>query len=335
MTTQLPPQDPSMPDEPLPGEAELAALYRKLPQSEPGPALDAAVLRAAAQAVASSEQYPSPFSERRKSPREPGDWVRPKHDSSADQTLPDAASPSIRHKTGPRWLIALSSAATLVLVAGLAWQMRGMPSAGTAPAAARYQATAAPALAAQPAEPMPPPPPPASLKAARAQAVAQGQVGHVSRRASATTPALQAQMASANGILSKAAAPPPVAEVSASSAPAVAALTPLPKPAPEQYRPTADASADEMSADQPRVTAPAAPAMLAPPAVAAPAPVAAPEEESIAANAGDTPAQELQKIRLLFAQHHDDEARQRLATFQHAHPQWDLPPELRAQLRKP
>ncbi|WP_266167920.1 hypothetical protein [Dyella subtropica] len=38
-------------DERLPGEDKLAALYRKLPKKEPGPALDAAVLRAAAQAV--------------------------------------------------------------------------------------------------------------------------------------------------------------------------------------------------------------------------------------------------------------------------------------------
>jgi len=48
MTTPLPPQEP----EKLPGETELAALYRKLPQAEPGPALDQAVLRAAAQALA-------------------------------------------------------------------------------------------------------------------------------------------------------------------------------------------------------------------------------------------------------------------------------------------
>ena len=48
MTTPLPPNDPPSADEPLPGEAELAALYRELPRSEPSSALDAAVLRAAA-----------------------------------------------------------------------------------------------------------------------------------------------------------------------------------------------------------------------------------------------------------------------------------------------
>ena len=65
---------------------------------------------------------------------------------------------------------------------------------------------------------------------------------------------------------------------------------------------------------------------------AAPAP---PATADTAANAGDTPAQELDKIRQLFAQGHDDEAQQRLAAFRHAHPQWKLPPELQAKLRQP
>jgi hypothetical protein len=78
----------------------------------------------------------------------------------------------------------------------------------------------------------------------------------------------------------------------------------------------------------------AAPEMPATMAVA-PAPTAPPVDEATAPNASDTPARELDKIRQLFAQGHDDEARQRLTAFQHAHPQWNLPPELRAQLRKP
>jgi hypothetical protein len=70
--------------------------------------------------------------------------------------------------------------------------------------------------------------------------------------------------------------------------------------------------------------------------VAAPAPIAATAADTgTATNASDTPAQELDKIRQLFAQGHDDEAQQRLAAFRHAHPQWELPPELQAKLRKP
>lgn len=50
MNAQLPPRGPDDPDE-LPDDAELKALYHRLPPSEPSPALDAAVLRAAATAV--------------------------------------------------------------------------------------------------------------------------------------------------------------------------------------------------------------------------------------------------------------------------------------------
>ncbi|HEX7381439.1 MAG TPA: hypothetical protein VF265_04710 [Nevskiaceae bacterium] len=84
MTTPLPPSKPH--DDDLPGEAELKALYGRLPPHEPGPALDAAVLRAAAQAVAT--------------------------------TTP---------RRRARWPVALGTAATLVLAAGLGWQMRELP----------------------------------------------------------------------------------------------------------------------------------------------------------------------------------------------------------------
>lgn len=98
-------------DEPLPGEDELAALYRKLPRKEPGPALDAAVLRAAARAVESD----APATKRR-----------------------------------ARWPVALGSAAVLVLAAGLGWRMRDMPASAppAAPAAVTVQESAqAPAAA--------------------------------------------------------------------------------------------------------------------------------------------------------------------------------------------
>jgi Meckel syndrome type 1 protein len=99
MTTPLPPQPPHD-DDALPGETELKALYDRLPQHEPGPALDAAVLRAAAQAVE------RPASRRR-----------------------------------ARWPVALGTAATLVLAAGLVWQMRKLPA--EAPAASSAPASSA------------------------------------------------------------------------------------------------------------------------------------------------------------------------------------------------
>ena len=60
------------------------------------------------------------------------------------------------------------------------------------------------------------------------------------------------------------------------------------------------------------------------------APAVAPD--STAANATDTPTQELEKIRQLFALHRHDEAVQRLTAFQQTHPDVPLPDDLRAQL---
>lgn len=308
MTTPLPPQDPREPEEMLPGEAELAALYRQLPLSEPGPTLDAAVLRAAAQALAPGVESPAVLRERRKAARERGDWVHPKPVVSSP-----AASPSADGRS-PRWLIALGSAASLVLAAGLAWHMRAPPPTTLAPAASD---SAAPAQAALP---------------------------------SATTPAAAMPTTEA------AAAPP--AEPVRQAPPKRVATQSKPKPAADTLRKAvADASAERASSKA-RSTGSlrraAAPAPLAAPATAvhevssnaveaapeAPAMMVAPApapsiDAATAAGTGDTPARELDDIQKLFKQGRDDEARQRLSAFQRAHPQWDLPPELRAQLRKP
>ncbi len=63
-------------------------------------------------------------------------------------------------------------------------------------------------------------------------------------------------------------------------------------------------------------------------APAAPAPAVDPA----ASSPNDTPAQELDKIRLLFAQHRRPEALQRLHDFQQAHPGAPLPDDLHQQL---
>ncbi|HJW07722.1 MAG TPA: hypothetical protein VJ527_14625 [Rhodanobacter sp.] len=230
MTTPLPPTDPTAPDAQLPGEAELAALYRQLPRSEPDPALDAAVLHAAAQALAAGE-HPLTV-ERRRGPRERGDWVRPK-----DQPLPnlDEVGVAPRRRTPP-WLLGLGSAASLVLVAGLAWHLYRQPASVPAtPASDAADTVAAPA-----------------------------------------------------------------ADRPATAAAGVAA------------------------------------AKAAPPAETAPA--AAPMAFHAAVEAqGVDPAQEreLAAIRQLFAEHHDEEAQQRLEDFRRQHPQRELPEDLRLRLRQP
>jgi hypothetical protein len=351
MTAQLPPQGPQEPDEHLPGEAELAALYRQLPQNEPSAALDAAVLHAAAQAVTAGEQ---PLIERRRSSREPGDWVHPKPVSAVgpNQAGPSTASHG-RRKAGSRWLIALSSAATLVLAAGLAWHMRGMPSTTTTDGATGDRAAVnSPVEVASHAAVAAPPPPaaPAQLVTAQAADPLAEPVAtspQTPRMASAKTIATKRHHATPSPPVEEvsetaAAAPPPVTEMSRATQPVAqdnSIATPV---AAANQAGRNEVAAAPMSMPAPAPPAPAPPpvemsasAVAPAPFPAAPAPAIQAIEKPTAMNPGDTPAQELGKIQQLFAQGHDDEARQRLAAFHHAHPQWELPAELDAQLHKP
>jgi hypothetical protein len=313
MTTPLPPTEPPAPDDKLPGEAELAALYRQLPHNEPPPALDAAVLHAAAQALATGE---NPLSvEHHRGSREHGDRARPKDLTPRNlDSIGVEARP--RRRRLPAWLLTLGSAASLVLVAGLAWHMRDLPPAASAPATmdraapatadATLQRATAPAAAMPAAKPVPPPPQPPEppkqpppkmmatpVPAPAARALRKTAAGQVAERVSGKARAASALAAHAPP---SAAAPPVMLQEAANSV--------------------------EAAAEVPA-------AMAAAPAVA---PLA---DEATVPNASDTPAQELDKIRQLFAQERDDEARQRLSDFLRAHPQWELSPELRAKLRKP
>ncbi|HEY9237192.1 MAG TPA: hypothetical protein VIP10_00015, partial [Burkholderiaceae bacterium] len=246
--------------------------------------------------------------ERRKAPREPGDWVHPKPVAAT----PAAPAGSAR-KLQPRWLVGLSSAAALVLVAGLAWRMHESPRTESAPVASgsvapvQAEATTAASNAPMPLAPVlaPPkqPPPriiaaahPAPMAAKSRQVMADKQAATVSRdeRLAGTAPRAPADaIGQASNEAATNAAKPAMAEAAASAPPMQATMA------------------------------------------AAPAPVAAAADSDTATNASDTPTQELDKIQQLFAHGHDDEAQQRLAAFRHAHPQWELPPELQAKLRKP
>ncbi|HZY32461.1 MAG TPA: hypothetical protein VFE75_01710 [Rhodanobacter sp.] len=266
------------------------------------------MLHAAAQALETDGAQRAAAIERRKAPREPGDWVHPKPAAVA----PAAPAGSAR-KLRPRWLVGLSSAAALVLAAGLAWRMHESPQTESAPVAsgsvapAQAEATTAATNAPMPPAPLPAPPkqpppriiaaaPPAPMAAKSRQVAADKQAAAASRDEQSAGTGSRAPadaMRRASNEAATNAAKPTVAEAAAS-----------------------------------------APSMQATMA-AAPAPVAARVDADTAANVSDTPTQELDKIRQLFAQGLDDEAQQRLAAFQHAHPQWELPPELQAKLRKP
>ena len=326
MTTPLPPTDPSSADDKLPGEAELAALYRQLPQNMPGPELDAAVLHAAAQALGGADGEPR--IERSNGPREPGDRAHPKagFGNNVEPLRSIDSAVRVRRRT-PSWLIALGSAASLVLVAGLAWHMResGLPQSAAvarqAAVTARVPAAtdqaspaAAPRALAVSSEPVLRSAPPSAdrhivMQAAAAKKPKQNDALQFARRKAATR---------------SAAVPPPVAEL---AAPAPSA--PPPPPAPLQ-----EVSANAVSgvADQ----AAAAPSAAKPMPAATPvATNEAARDNGTAQKPGDTPAQELDKIRRLFDQGLRDQALPRLRAFRQAHPQWPLPPALQTQLQEP
>jgi Meckel syndrome type 1 protein len=314
MTTPLPPHDD---DDDLPGEAELKALYDRLPSHEPGPALDAAVLRAAAEAVASD------------------------------------ASP--RH-TRRRWPVALGTAATLVLAAGLAWHMRKLPAdmPTAAPASAPAAVASAPAdldaartsqaagkladAAARRAEPAP-------MQARRSESARQSaaianQATVAEDKRAYVPPALKAQSRpapssapTANGI----AAPKPSTPVAKAPAPAsaeqadhvaplreAASAAPAPPPPPAPPAPPAEV----MQA------APAPQAESAPMAQPADAPALMQNLRAAEAEETMTPAMaaELQAIRLLYAHGDTTAARARLDAFHREHPHAVLPPDLQRHL---
>lgn len=339
MTTPLPPTDPPVTDDQLPGEAELSALYRQLPQSEPGPALDAAVLQAAAQALNSN-----PLAiERRQRPRERGDWVHPKHAPLRDIGSIGMATGSRRRV--PSWVLALGSAASLVLVAGLAWHMRGIPAADKSAAAERAapvpplvagdtaitnhksDAPAAPPAAAKPA-PLRAVAAPASIDktAEPAATVPRGQMGNMTAPAplppgmkvrSGTAPfALAERQATSADAAQRRATREAVIQKRAASAAKQAA--------------TSNALLTGLTATSLQEAAAAPPAPPAPPAASA-----RNDDSSTLANPADTPAQELAKIQQLVQQQRNTEARQRLQVFHQAHPQWKLPDDLRLLLQEP
>jgi hypothetical protein len=372
MNTPLPPQGPHGPDDDLPDDAGLAALYRKLPQNEPSAALDAAILHAAAQAIAATDATGLPHGERRQATREPGDWVRPKPHGADTPINATRTARAPRHRS----LVALASAASLVLVAGLAWHMREMPTvqpeaSAVAPsvddsAGAKEPAARTPPIAAsKPAADVTPDRRDASASGAVAakpsmRAMA-APVPEISQNAAAAPSRMSAAGADSAANMqpagaAKAMAAPPMKDqamdkqAEASRRFAKRESNPYPPAPPAMPAPMAEISAappvpsPAAPAPPPVAEVSAAPAMPVPaPATVAPAPQrivgsAAATEDSTASSAPDLDSpetRELVAIRKLFATHHDDEGEQRLQQFHRLHPQWQLPADLQARLREP
>lgn len=281
-------------DERLPGEDELSSLYRKLPSLEPPAALDAAVRRAAADAV--------------------------------------KAPAALRRRA--RWPVALSSAAALVIAAGLAWRMGQMPGKQDelreATTQREAQTVATQALPSVDHEPTATPSSP-SLQAPP-------------KIITLPEPPKQPPPLKAQARRKQLAPPPPVEEASSNPLPASGLVASAP-PAPPA--PPAPAVADQ-AAQVDRAFQRVAPTQqdaraLKPtpmPARAMPAPMveqapASAPVDNLSFNKADTPEQELQKIRDLFAGDQRDDARKRLADFHRDHPDYELPADLRDQLLQP
>jgi hypothetical protein len=272
-------------DERLPGEDELSSLYRKLPPIEPPAALDAAVRRAAAEAV----------------------------------------KPPAGLRRRARWPMALSSAAALVIAAGLAWRMGQMPSkqdslhdATTQREAQTITAPAQPMVDQEPAPVRPPRQAPPKI------------IMQVKPPPSPKPQARREQLAP----------PPSVEEASSNPVPASPPAPPAPPAPPTQIMPQrvdAAIAPARQPADAMRSAAPV-------PGQVMPAPMAPMPTEGFATPAtvgnlslkkADTPEQELQKIRALFVANQRDDARKRLADFHRDHPNYELPADLRDLLLQP
>ncbi|MEO8810998.1 MAG: hypothetical protein ABI386_12210 [Rhodanobacter sp.] len=326
MTTPLPPTDPSSTDDNLPGEAELVALYHQLPRSEPAPALDAAVLRAAALALDGTGDQAG--NQQRQASRETGDHAQMRPASAVASMDPGTHA---RRRHVPRWVIGLASAASLVLVAGLAWHMRQMPAQALTSMPTSESVDAAQAMTGptpprkpvtSPTEPSnrvtSPPLPPATPSAPP-------------QRANHLRPLpLPGLTAAAPGTTRSALAPYKLSDKAVQQDHA-AAMNATRRAVLEKRA----ASAPKRPAQSEESAVMQAPSTVLEAAAPAPAAIALPEEGSTAVNRDDTPEQALAKIRTLLQEKHEGEARQRLQAFRRANPQWSIPEDLRGLLGEP
>lgn len=276
-----------------PEERELAALYRRLPQDEPPPALDAAILAQARQAVQPQRT---------------------------------------RNRRGAqRWVLGLGSAAALVLAAGVGWHVYSLdrgPAGVSAAKSAADQSTSAPVaphadatlqsarsanvtdstsgtpaarVAIAAAAPMPPPPP-VVAKPAPPRVVAQS-----SQRRMAPPP------------------PPPVIE----EVQVMAASVPTPPAPPPPRTPPPAIVVVPMAAPAPPAPAPPPPPMQAAPA---PPPALQAGLAPFASEAAppDSTTAAIKHIRELLKANQRAQALAALRDFTRAHPDYVLPDDLKA-----
>jgi len=249
----------------------------------------------------------------------------PALDAAVRHAAADAVRPS-RQRRMPRWPVAAASAAVLVLAAGLSWRLYEQPS--SVPQIPTHEAVTARA-----------PAPAASIAAPATHPANAAASDQVSKPAAATQEAPQRPARAQLAAKARAAAPPQAAPEMVPPALAPTPMTlqgaePMPAPPapPAAPAPVVAASAPALDTTAEPRAAYSSNARVSMQAMSAAPMRAVPATDPTAPNATDTPAQELEKIRQLFAQQRRDEALKRLTAFQQTHPDLTLPDDLRAQL---
>ena len=247
----------------------------------------------------------------------------PSLDQAVHRTAADAVRPTKRRA---RWPAMAASVAVLVLAGGISWRLyeqsperASLPTpAATSQDAATSAGLAAPAPKAttEPAATVAP-----SL-ATSTPAMAQHQQQSI--RTALKPRLLPAAPAARRAVPAQAAPPAPAAQDQVMEASA-----PVPAPPVPQAPVAAQAYAPSPLTQEAR-TNDSRPAMAAK-MMAAPAPAAVAPADPTASNPTDSPEQELDKIRQLFAQQRRDEALQRLSAFRQAHPDIPVPGDLQDQ----
>jgi Meckel syndrome type 1 protein len=215
----------------------------------------------------------------------------------------------------------------------------------TLPAAAMPPAEPATAPAMEPAKQPPPKMMAAPLRTPTADALRKAVAGQSAERISSKAKVTGGLSRYTPAPMAAPAAPPgALQETSGNSVeaapemPATMAAAPAPTALPADQPTASQVAVDSAAHSAPRPTldeaAPVAPRMRAKMPVAL-TPFTPAANMDTTSYASDTPAQELDKIRQLFALGHNDEAQQRLTAYHLAHPRWDLPLDLQARLRKP
>jgi Meckel syndrome type 1 protein len=242
----------------------------------------------------------------------------PSLDQAVRRTAADAVRPVGRR---PRWPVTAASAAVLVLAAGISWHLHEQSTVIGTSSTPRVASDRAPAPTPAASKTSTESSTAATAATAAAPPPVQAATAMAPRAHDTIRSALKPRVLPAAPAAQRAAQAPAPAPISQDEG--VSEYAPLPAPpAPA----TAQAYAPSPLAKEARGNEDAVRVMSAR-MMAAPAPAAAPPDPT-AANPADTPAQELDKIRLLFAQQRRDEALQRLAAFRQAHPDTPVPDDL-------